>query len=87
MTRQEIIRRSQFHDFPFVREEKKSRKIEPFQPDEAFEKEKADAFSMWMVIVFGFCSGQANSCHFIGHVCWRQKSRLSASRLSSFALS
>ena len=39
------------------KEEKKSRKIEPFQPDEAFEKEKADAFSMWMVIVFGFGIG------------------------------
>lgn len=39
------------------REEVKSRKIEPFEPEEAFEKEKADAFSMWLVIVFGFTIG------------------------------
>ena len=39
------------------KEEPKSRKIEPFQPDEAFEKEKADAFSMWMVIFFGLTIG------------------------------
>ena len=39
------------------KEEVKSRKIEPFQPEEAFEKEKADAFSMWLVIVFGLGMG------------------------------
>ena len=33
------------------KEEKKSRKIEPFQPGDALEKEKADAFSMWLVIL------------------------------------
>ena len=39
------------------KEEVKSRKIEPFEPEEAFEKEKADAFSMWLVIVFGLTMG------------------------------
>ena len=39
------------------KEEVKSRKIEPFEPGEAFEKEKADAFSMWLVIVFGLTMG------------------------------
>ena len=39
------------------KEEKKSRKIEPFQPEDAFEKEKADAFSMWLVIFFGLSIG------------------------------
>ena len=39
------------------KEEVKSRKIEPFQPEEAFEKEKADAFSMWLVIVVGLGMG------------------------------
>jgi len=38
-------------------EEKKSRKIEPFEPVEAFEKEKADAFSMWLVIILGLTIG------------------------------
>ena len=39
------------------KEEVKSRKIEPFEPGEAFEKEKADAFSMWLVIVVGLAMG------------------------------
>ena len=39
------------------KEEVKSRKIEPFEPGEAFEKEKADAFSMWLVIAFGLAMG------------------------------
>ena len=39
------------------KEEVKSLKIEPFEPGEAFEKEKADAFSMWLVIVFGLTMG------------------------------
>ncbi len=39
------------------KEDVKSRKIEPFEPVEAFEKEKADAFSMWLVIVFGLSMG------------------------------
>ncbi len=38
-------------------EDKKSRKIEPFDPVEAFEKEKADAFSMWLVIILGLSIG------------------------------
>lgn len=38
-------------------EEKKSRKIEPFDPAGAFEKEKADAFSMWLVILLGLSIG------------------------------
>lgn len=38
-------------------EEKKSRKIEPFDPVGAFEKEKADAFSMWLVILLGLSVG------------------------------
>ena len=32
------------------KEDKKSRKIEPFEPGDALEKEKADAFSMWLVM-------------------------------------
>ena len=39
------------------KEDVKSRKIEPFEPVEAFEKEKADAFSMWLVIVVGLSMG------------------------------
>ena len=39
------------------KEDTKSRKIEPFEPREAFEKEKADAFSMWLVIVVGLAMG------------------------------
>ena len=39
------------------KEDAKSRKIEPFEPVEAFEKEKADAFSMWLVIVVGLSMG------------------------------
>jgi len=39
------------------KEEKKSRKIEPFEPGEALEKEKADAFSMWLVIALGLSVG------------------------------
>lgn len=38
-------------------EDKKSRKIEPFDPVEALEKEKADAFSMWLVIALGLSVG------------------------------
>lgn len=39
------------------KEEKKSRKIEPFEPSDALEKEKADAFSMWLVIALGLSVG------------------------------
>jgi hypothetical protein len=39
------------------KEEKKSRKIEPFEPGDALEKEKADAFSMWLVIALGLSVG------------------------------
>ena len=39
------------------KEEKKSRKIEPFEPSDALEKEKADAFSMWLVITLGLSVG------------------------------
>ena len=39
------------------KEEVKNRKLEPFKPEEAFEKEKADAFSMWLVIVIGLSMG------------------------------
>ncbi len=39
------------------KEEKKSRKIEPFEPGDALEKEKADAFSMWLVITLGLSVG------------------------------
>ena len=39
------------------KEDAKSRKIEPFEPVEAFEKEKADAFSMWLVIIVGLSMG------------------------------
>ncbi len=35
------------------KEEKQSRVLEPFDPVEHAQKEKADAFSMWIVIVFG----------------------------------
>ena len=39
------------------KEDKKSRKIEPFEPGDALEKEKADAFSMWLVIALGLSVG------------------------------
>lgn len=39
------------------KEEKKSRQIEPFEPSDALEKEKADAFSMWLVITLGLSVG------------------------------
>ena len=35
------------------KEEKQSRVLEPFDPVEHAKKEKADAYSMWIVIVFG----------------------------------
>ena len=34
-------------------DDKSSRKIEPFRPDETAVKEVADAYSMWLVIVMG----------------------------------
>ena len=39
------------------KEEKMSRKLDPFDPPAAFEKEKADAYSMWLVITLGFGMG------------------------------
>lgn len=38
-------------------DEKKSRKLEPFDPVAAHLKEKADAWSMWLVIVYGLGIG------------------------------
>ena len=35
------------------KEEAKSRELEPFKPDEHAVKEVADAYSMWLVILYG----------------------------------
>ena len=35
------------------KEEPKSRELEPFKPDEHAVKEVADAYSMWLVIIYG----------------------------------
>ena len=37
------------------KEEPKSRELEPFKPDEHAVKEVADAYSMWLVIIYGLC--------------------------------
>ena len=34
-------------------EEKQGRELEPFDPVEHAQKEKADAYSMWIVILYG----------------------------------
>ncbi|DAC36630.1 MAG: hypothetical protein QF365_01790 [Candidatus Thalassarchaeaceae archaeon] len=39
------------------KEDKPSRKLEPFDPVAAYEKEKADAYSMWLVIILGLSVG------------------------------
>ncbi|MFL2956115.1 MAG: hypothetical protein ACJZ39_01460 [Candidatus Thalassarchaeaceae archaeon] len=39
------------------KEDKPSRKLEPFDPVAAYEKEKADAYSMWLVIFLGLLVG------------------------------